>query len=271
MAREGWTLIVVVAFAACSGPVVEGSVPQTLLSMPTDGTTGLNMAQISFQTSPGPLDPETQSLLQTATTLVTWPDQTTVPSDIVLANVVLDPMTIGGFTVEARNTSEGGWYAALLPRVPSTLNFPAQTFHSMSDGRHAVRIFVGSAPALLRVDVCAKDGNPIGDLTEVIVTFSETVHAATTSTNPLAVEAGPAGAAQPCTSDAVPLVDRPAGTYTYLCAAALGASEVVTVSISAGLVSLYGESVAVGDRAIVFGSLPASVAMAGCSSLKIDP
>jgi hypothetical protein len=254
-----------VAFAACSGPVVEGSVPQTLLSMPTDGTTGLNMAAISFQISPGPIDPETQSLLQTATTLVTWPDETVVASTIVPTSV-----PVGAFSIQAKAVVAAGWYAALLPRLPTSLRPAALSFHTTPDGRPAVRVHVGSAPALLRVDICGKGGGTIGDMTEVIVTFSEPVHAATTSTNPLSVSAGPATAAQPCASGEVPLADQMTGQYTYLCGA-VGATDVVTISVTAGLLSADGVSVDIADHAILFGTLPASVAMAGCSSLEIDP
>jgi hypothetical protein len=255
-------LFVTALSAACSKPY-EYPVTDMLIVTPADGTTGLSNFEIDVGVSPVPPVGPSLAAVEASTMLVTWPDGIPVPASIAGTT---GPTSVGSFSVRPVAAVPDGWYAVILPTPPVTLHLTPESFHVQPDGRPVVRVRLGSAPTLWSLDICPKDGVT----TEVTVTFSEIVHAATTSATPLNVSAGPPGAPVSCSSFMVPLVDRPLQAYTYECPP-VAATDVVTISVADGLLSQAGVSVAVTEQLVTFGSLPADGVTWGCSSLKLDP
>jgi hypothetical protein len=251
------------AGTACFSSPDDPAVISTLVVTPTDGVTGLTVLEVDMGESPGPTDGTLLTLLETSAKLATWPDDTPVAN---VVSAIAGPTGNGGLAFKPLTAVVDGWYEVILPALPGSVYLVAQNFFQRPDGRSSVRVHVGSAPEPWHLDACA----PSPTVTSLALFFSEIVHAATTSTMPLDISAGPASALVTCTTETPPLVDRPAQEYDYTCPS-LGAGDVVVITITDGFLSASGVSVPVGKRSVSFGAWPADeIMMAGCSVLELE-
>jgi hypothetical protein len=251
--------------ASCSA-TVENFTPTTynLVVSPADGTSGLNTLEVDLGVAPPPRDNQILGPIVAETTFATWPDLAPIST---MSASIPGPTRIGGLAFTPVAAVAEGWYVIILPRQPATLNLALGAFHLLPDGRPGVRVRVGSAPRLSSVNVCPNEGNT----TAVLVAFSEIVHPATTSAMPLTVTAGPPTGLTGCSTGEVPLVDRPLRSYYYVCPTALGPHDVVSISVTAGLVSNPGVDVPVTERVAALETLLPDALIAGCSALELDP
>jgi hypothetical protein len=227
---------------------------------------------VGVSISPGSLYADELDAIGRGTQLFTWP--TLMPlATVVLAAGTPDAGT-SGFPVANDATIQltpmapvaDGWYVAILGGLPARASLAPETIHVLEDGRLGVRVHVGSAPALWGVAECPKEGA----VTAVVVNFTEAVRAATTSTMPLAVTAGPAGAPTVCAGNQIPLADRALQEYEYICPM-VGPTDLVTIVVTAGLTSQSGVQVPITERAFAMNAFSPYGFASGCSSLKIDP
>jgi hypothetical protein len=248
---------------ACSGA---GPQPFELDVSPFDGLTGLPALELQIGTTTNPSGPDPDSHLgpaiAAATKLWTWPDL--VPVATTVGGVVLSNVP-DGVDVSATMPVPDGWYAAIVDHLPSNVRSDGDGFHVLPGGRPAVRLHVGSAPALWGVAACPRDAGR-----EVTVMFTEDVVAATTATMPISVTAGPTGVETVCEVSSPPLADRGAASYTYECAGSRNAIA-VTVTVTTGLLSKTGLEVPVVERTIAAAAFRLDRTDPRCGSFKLDP
>jgi hypothetical protein len=127
---------------------------------------------------------------------------------------------------------------------------------------------LGSAPILRNESVCPKAD---GRTAIVVVAFSEEVEAATTSTMPLTIEAGPTASPIACATDRPPLAGAPQQSFEFVCPTSLAPTDVITVSVKDGLLSGGGVAVPVAQRIAAVNTFRLNVLMTECSSLLFEP
>lgn len=261
-----------VVLACGSGPGPISRPPVAVRVSPSDGMTGLNELAVDVSISPGSLHADDLDAIGRTTRLFTWP--TLMPLETVILAAGTPDAGASGFPVANDATIHftpmapvaDGWYVAILGGLPARASLPSETTHVLGDGRLGVRVHVGSAPALWGVAECPKEGA----ITAIVIGFTEAVRAATTSTMSLAVTTGPAGAPMVCAGNQIPLADRALQEYEYICPK-VGPTDLVTISVTAGLTSQSGVQVPLTERAVAMNAFSPNGFASGCPSLKIDP
>jgi hypothetical protein len=261
---------------ACSQTIVEGEPAFMLSPLPPDVTSGLTALEVDMRPAAPPTGPpaapptgqpfqvppsaqELQAIVASSS-LATWPELAP------LATTVL--VTALGVSFRSTAPAADGWYALVMSKQPGWVKPDGTSFHFLADGRSLARVRVGSAPILRNESVCPKAD---GRTAVVVVAFSEEVEAATTSTMPLTIEAGPTASPIACATDRPPLAGAPQQSFEFVCATSLAPTDVITVSVKEGLLSRGGVAVPVAQRIAAVNTFRLNVLMTECSSLLFEP
>ena len=257
--------LVIIGGLGCNSTVVEGDPPKVVSAAPVDRTTnasGTDPVQFVAQFRNAGLPPADRTAILAGLGLVTWPDTTPVAADVALT-----PATVGTvpaldvFSVTPQSELPGGWYAATLSRPPDDLVWTDPLDHvTAPDGTVSVRVHVGSAPALLRMDFCEK--GPSSLVAEA--TFSEAVALTDPSAAaPFFVVANNMA----CTPTSLPASSSPFTGVVFDCPGAL-LTDAFVVAVSDGLSSPAGVPV----PAVRVTTTPSVLAIdaTGCHGYKFD-
>jgi hypothetical protein len=243
---------------ACSQTIVEGDPGLMLSALPPDVTSGLTALEVDVRPGAPPSAQELQAIVASSS-LATWPEL----APLATTGIV----TALGVSFRSTAPAADGWYALVMSKQPARVEPDGTSFHVLADGRALARVRVGSGPILRNESVCPKaDGR-----TAIVVAFSEEVEAATTSTMPLTIEAGPTASPMACATDRPPLAGAPQQSFEFVCPTSLAPTDVITLSVMDGLLSGGGVAVPVGQRIAAVDTFRLNVLMTECSSLLFEP
>jgi hypothetical protein len=214
---------------------------------PFDVTSGLTSLELDLWVQPSFVRIGELTAVATQTTFATWPDLAPLATRFSDLPMQAQP----AFAVVAADPQPDGWYVAIVPALPPGLRISPGAFGVLPDGRAGVRLRVGSQPTLRGVGACP--ASPPSTDTDIMVSFTESTQAATTSTMPLTVAAGRSGALAPCAGTG-PLAGTLAPAFNFTCRT-LAAGDVVSISLGAGLRSATGVEAAPFERVVPFTSL----------------
>lgn len=228
--------LVVAIVASCdSGVVVERDRLVSVATTPTDGITGLLALRLDLTVRRDGmgLEPPDRDAIIAGSGLATWPDLDPVPSTITLtpsrtadpSSFVTPEVTPDVFTFTPQQDVPAGWYVALLAGLPNESLWVTSIDHFWAPNNlPGVRVHVGSAPALLGVEICPKSAPPF----VVDAYFSEPVAMASDAlVPPISVKA----AGQDCS-----LVSVSPTKFRFGCATAT-VKDKFSVTVADGLIS----------------------------------
>ena len=262
MAKQA--VLLMLAIGAGCGSAVEQP-PKFISAQPVDGATGLTSPLAgSLRTSPAPAFSDTENAaIASGLSLATWPDLAPVPSTVAQARSTSGTSPYDEiFTVAAADAVPDGWYVVLASSLPGDVIWgDPLDHHVMADGTVAVRLRVGSAPAVSRIDFCSKSASTVA----VVVTFSEGLLLTTPESVPAAIAAG----AQTCPFSSAFFSVQGLVTKLELICDQATLSDAFTVTAGDGAASPEGVGLATFQATVTPAAL--GVDTAGCSAYKVEP
>jgi hypothetical protein len=232
--------------------------------------TGKTLTRIGIDNLGGPVSAELLDALAAETSLRTWPDMGEVAAEVV---AIPSGSGVGADTrayveVRPRDALASGWHVLRVARLPVGLAAPRFPAHvTLPDGSIGARFRPDSWPTVVSIRVCERDTG----VQTVIADFSERMLIDAGDAAVLTVEnSGAVDSA--CSTVGGEGTGEGVGDVATTCSG-LRASEVVNVSLAAGLVSVGGGLLRepAGSAGLSFSFVPDTLAEWGVGCRRFVP